>query len=121
MLKEFIFIDETDNDRKKIFNRELYKEYIISIITDFFHSSFSENKTYLKFCNFLQDIEDYGDVYFLISEPSYHWAISIKYDTFETTEYEKEIVTNDFLNNFIEFDKFFFKDKLTQDYLVTID
>ncbi|MFK7112922.1 hypothetical protein V3468_00560 [Flavobacterium oreochromis] len=120
MLSEYKFIDETDNGIEKIFYRDLYNEYIISIITDFLDLKFQKNEMYNRFYNFLNDIEDYEDVYFLISEPSYHWAISIIYNTLETAQYEKELVNSIFLNNLIEFNKKFFDHKQIKDYLVSV-
>jgi hypothetical protein len=50
----------------------------------------------LRFISFLETLEDAGDVYFLMHEMSYRWALSIIQNTLEPDE--SIMINNDKLN-----------------------
>lgn len=64
-----------------------------------------------KFINFLNNTQDCDDVYFLISESIYHWAICIINNTLETSEMEKNIMTPIKITKYVDFLKEFIKRK----------
>jgi hypothetical protein len=117
MEKEFIFIDENDDDKKKVFYRQLYYQYIKKLISDFFKKELNNNDTHLRFVNFLETLEDSGDVYFITSEFDYHWVICIIYDTLETAEIEKDIIARKILEKHSEFCESFLKENSIIDFI----
>jgi len=107
MEKDFIFIDENDDNKKKIFHRKLYYNFIKELITVFFEKELENNNIHLKIIELLDTLEDYDDVDFFISEASYHWAICIMYNTFETAEIENSMITPQKIKEYAKFSREF--------------
>lgn len=103
MENDFIFIDETDSNKKKVFHRKLYYESIKELIINFFNEKLVINEIHLKIINYLETLEDYDDVYFFLEELSYHWALCIIDNTFE----QKKKLNGIELEKYVNFDKKF--------------
>jgi hypothetical protein len=86
MEKDFVFIDDETDGKKRIFYRDIFYSYIKDLITDFLNCSLEYNEIHLRFISFLETLEDAGDVYFLMHEMPYHWALSIIQNTAEPDE-----------------------------------
>ena len=96
MEKDFVFIDDATDGKKRIFHRFLFYSYIKNLIIDFFNIELKDNETHLRFISFLETLEDAGDVYFLTHEETYHWALSIIQNEAEPDE--SIIINNQELN-----------------------
>lgn len=86
MEKDFIFIDDETDGKERVFYRKIFYSYIKDLITDFFNCRLEFNDSHQLFISFLETLEDAGDVYFLMHETPYHWALSIIQDTSEPDE-----------------------------------
>ncbi|WP_281322086.1 hypothetical protein [Flavobacterium aestivum] len=111
MEKDFIFIDDQTDGKERIFYRNIFYSYIKDLVTDFFNHKLDYNETHLRFVNFLETLEDAGDVYFLMHEMPYHWALSIIQNTPEPNE--EIMFDEDKQNKVLEFCKqFLLKNKI---------
>ena len=86
MENDFIFIDKTDNNKKKVFHRKLFYKYIRELIIKFFNVKLENNEINQRFIGYLNNLKEAGDVYFLMHEMPYHWALSIIQNTIEVDE-----------------------------------
>ena len=75
MEKDFFFIDEYN--KKMVFHRKLFYDFICLCIELVFNSKAEMNSIHLNFLNFLNELESYQDVYFLTSELTEYWALCI--------------------------------------------
>lgn len=105
MEKDFIFIDDETDGKQRIFYRSIFYSYIRNLITDFFNAKLEYNETHLRLINFLETLEEAGDVYFLMHEMPYHWALSIIQNTSEPNE--EIMIDENQKNNEIDFCKQF--------------
>jgi hypothetical protein len=96
MEKDFVFIDDVTDGKERIFHRLLFYTYIKKLITSFFSKELKDNETHLRFISFLETLEDAGDVYFLMHEMPYRWALSIIQNMTEPDE--SIMINNDKLN-----------------------
>ncbi|WP_264524446.1 hypothetical protein [Flavobacterium sp. N502536] len=105
MEKDFIFMDDETDGKERIFYRSIFYSYIRNLITDFFNAKLEYNDTHLRFISFLETLEDAGDVYFLMHEMPYHWALGIIQNTAEPNE--EIMLDENKKNNELEFCKQF--------------
>lgn len=114
MEKDFIFIDDETDGKKRVFHKQLFYSYLKLLIEDFFNVKLEENKIHKGLLNYLNSIQNAGDVYFLTTEVPSFWALGIIQNKEnpnmnimpekkrEETEFYKKFLIDNKIQSFVE-------------------